>query len=105
MADVMHTTTETRERMPYPVLRRRQIAALAWTWLIMLALGTVFLGTCVIAFMASTKEDPLESPFRFVFPQVMPSAWFAAADLGAAAGGGALWGGFTQEADLTFSMT
>ncbi|MGL5010834.1 MAG: carbohydrate ABC transporter permease, partial [Paracoccaceae bacterium] len=46
-----------------------------------------------------------ESPFRFVFPQVMPSAWFAAADLGAAAGGGALWGGFTQEADLTFSMT
>jgi multiple sugar transport system permease protein len=86
-------------------LRKRQLAALAWTTLIMLALGTVFLGTFVIAFLASMKDDPLENPFRFIFPQIMPSAWIAAADLGAQGGGGAWWGGFTPEADIAFSMT
>lgn len=92
-------------RMPISELRKRQVAALAWTWMVMLGLATVFLGTFVIAFMASLKENPLESPFRFVFPQVMPSAWIAGADLGAQGGGGAWWGGFTPDADLLFSVT
>jgi len=91
--------------MPLAVLRRRQIAALGWTWVFMLALGIMFLGTFVIAFLASLKNDPLESPFRFMFPQVSPSAWVAAADLGAQAGGGAIWGGFTPDADVTFTVT
>ncbi len=92
-------------RLPIAELRKRQVAALGWTWMFMIGLATLFLGTFVIAFMASLKEDPLESPFRFVFPQIMPSAWVAGADLGAQGGGGAWWGGFTQDADLTFSVT
>lgn len=92
-------------RLPQSALRRRQIAALAWSWLVLVALMTVALGTFLIAFLASLKEDPLESPFRFAFPQVMPSAWVQAADLGAQAGGGPWWGGFTPEADVTFSVT
>jgi multiple sugar transport system permease protein len=91
--------------MPLTVLRRRQIAALGWTWLIMLILGTVFLGTFLIAFLASLKSDPLESPFRFIFPQIMPSAWVAAADLGSQGGSGPWWGGFTPKADIAFSVT
>jgi multiple sugar transport system permease protein len=93
------------DRLPLSALRRRQIAALGWTWVVMLTLGIVFLGTFVIAFLASLKNDPLESPFRFIFPQVNPAAWVAAADLGSQAGGGALWGGFTPEADVTFTVT
>ncbi|PRY92084.1 carbohydrate ABC transporter membrane protein 2 (CUT1 family) [Hasllibacter halocynthiae] len=94
-----------RGRMPLGALRRRQLAALFWGWLALVGLVCLFLGTFVIAFLASLKEDPLESPFRFVFPQIQPSAWFAAADLGAQAGGGAFWGGFGPGADLLFSAT
>ena len=91
--------------LPLAALRRRQLAALFWTWLVLIGLVTVFLGTFAIAFLASLKEDPLESPFRFVFPQVMPSAWLAAADLGADAGGGALWGGIAPGGEIVFSAT
>ena len=91
--------------MPRAQLRKRQIAALAWSWLVIIGLAVVFLGTFVIAFMASLKEDPLESPFRFIFPQIMPSAWVQAADLGSQAGGGALWGGITEASDLSFFVT
>ena len=94
-----------RSRLPLAALRRRQLAALVWGWLTLIGLVCLFLGTFVIAFLASLKEDPLESPFRFVFPQIQPAAWFAAADLGTQAGGGAFWGGFGPEADLTFSAT
>ena len=92
-------------RLPRAALRRRQIAALTWTWLVLLGLITVFLGTFVIAFLASLKEDPLEDPFRLVFPQIQPAAWMAGADLGAQAGGGALWGGFAPGGEVTFSAT
>lgn len=92
-------------RMPLAALRRRQVAALFWTWLVLIGLACAFLGTFVIAFLASLKEDPLEDPFRFVFPQIMPSAWVAAADLGAQAGGGPLWGGFEPGGAVTFSAT
>ena len=91
--------------MPLAALRRRQLAALFWTWLVLIGLVTVFLGTFAIAFLASLKEDPLEDPFRFVFPQVTPSAWIAAADLGSDAGGGALWGGFAPGGMIEFSAT
>jgi multiple sugar transport system permease protein len=93
------------KRLPRAALRRRQIAALAWTWFVLIGLITLFLGTFVIAFLASLKEDPLEDPFRLVFPQVRPSAWIAGADLGAQAGGGALWGGFAPGGAVTFSAT
>lgn len=101
----MTMTSYAVDRLPLDALRRRQIAALGWTWVFMLALGIVFLGTFVIAFLASLKNDPMESPFRFIFPQVSPSAWVAAADLGAQAGGGSLWGGFNTAADVAFSVT
>lgn len=93
------------KRMPLHILRRRQVAAIAWTWLTMLGLSTVFLGTFVIAFLASLKDDALESPFRFLFPQMMPSAWVASAQLGHQAGGGWLWGGITEDADMRFFVT
>ena len=94
-----------RVRLPLAALRRRQVAALGWTWLAVIGLGTLFLGTFVIAFLASLKEDPLESPFRWNVAQVRPSAWIAAADLGAAAGGGALLGGFEPGGQIVFSAT
>ena len=105
LPDADRPVAPPRTRLPLAALRRRQAAALAWTWLALIGLGTLFLGTFVLAFLASLKEDPLESPFRFRFPQVDPSAWIAGADLGAAAGGGALWGGFGPDADLVFSAT
>jgi multiple sugar transport system permease protein len=96
---------ETRGRMPISALRKRQIAVLAWSWVVLLTLGILFMGTFVIAFIASVKKDPMESPFRFVFPQVSPAAWVQAADLGRQAGGGALWGGFAPGAEVSFSLT
>ena len=87
-------TATVKRRLPVDALRRRQIAASAWVYLIFIALATVMLGTFVVAFMASLKVDPLERPFKLVYDQVSPSAWFAAADLGKAGAGDALWGGF-----------
>ena len=92
-------------RLPLSALRRRQAASLAWTWLALLLLGTLALGTFLVALLASLKDDPLETPFRFVFPQVSPAAWAAAADLGAQAGGGPLWGGFGPGGEVLFQTT
>ncbi|ODT79151.1 MAG: ABC transporter permease [Pelagibacterium sp. SCN 64-44] len=94
-----------KQRLPFDALRRRQIAASAWVYLIFIALATVMLGTFVVAFMASLKVDPLERPFRLVYDQVMPNAWFAAADLGRQGAGDPLWGGFAPGGAVTFAAT
>ena len=98
-------TATVKRRLPVDALRRRQIAASAWVYLIFIALATVMLGTFVVAFMASLKVDPLERPFKLVYDQVSPSAWFAAADLGKAGAGDALWGGFAPGGAITFDVT
>ncbi len=65
----------------------------------------MLLGTFAIAFAASLKEDPLENPFRFIFPQIMPTVWISAADLGRQGAGDPWWGGFAPGADVRFSLT
>jgi multiple sugar transport system permease protein len=102
------TTTRTiaeRKRLPVEALRRRQIAAAAWVYLVFIALGTVLLGTFAIAFIASLKVDPLERPFRLIFDQATPTAWIAAADLGRQGAGDPWWGGIAPGAEITFSVT
>ena len=92
-------------RLPVDALRRRQLAAAFWVYLLFIAIGTVLLGTFLIAFMASLKIDPLERPFRLMFDQVNPVAWVAAADLGRQGSGDPLWGGFAPAAKVSFSVT
>ena len=94
-----------RARMPVGALRRRQLAGAAWTYLIFLAIGTIMIGTFATAFVASLKVDPLERPFRIVFDQVLPAAWFAASDLGNQGAGDPWWGGFAPGGDVTFEAT
>jgi len=98
-------STATRTYLPLSALRRRQIATLTWVYLVFIALATIILGTFAIAFAASLKQDPLESPFRFIFPQIMPSVWMSAADLGRQAGADPWWGGFAPGGDIAFSLT
>lgn len=92
-------------RLPVDALRRRQLAAAFWVYLVFIAIGTVLLGTFLIAFMASLKIDPLERPFRLMFDQVNPVAWVTAADLGQQGSGDPLWGGFAPGAKVSFSVT
>ena len=99
------TPSVRSRRLPVAALRRRQIAAAGWVYLIFIALGTILLGTFVVAFLASLKIDPLERPFRLMFDQINPAAWVTAADLGRQGAGDPLWGGFAPGADITFSVT
>ncbi len=94
-----------RRRLPPEALVRRQVFGMAWVYLIVIAIGTVMIGTFVIAFAASLKVDPLERPFRAMFDQLNPVAWVAAADLGRQGAGDPLWGGFAPGAKVTFSAT
>ncbi|MDK1491715.1 carbohydrate ABC transporter permease [Sinorhizobium sp. 7-81] len=102
------TATEavpSRRRLPASALRRRQLAASAWLYLIFLAVATILAGTFVLAFMASLKVDPLERPFRVYFDQVNPAAWIDAARLGQEGAGDVLWGGLSPGAKVDFSVT
>jgi multiple sugar transport system permease protein len=94
-----------RPRLPPEALRRRQIFGIAWSYLIIIAVATVMLGTFVIAFTASLKVDPLERPFKLIFDQVNPIAWVAAADLGRQGAGDSWWGGFAPGGKVGFSAT
>jgi multiple sugar transport system permease protein len=98
----MNTSKQTR--LPLSALRRRQIATLAWVYFVFIAIATVLLGTFAIAFAASLKDDPLESPFHFIFPQVMPTVWVTAADLGRQGGSDSWWGGFAPDGDIAFTL-
>ncbi len=42
----------------------------AWVYGLLLAFGIFFVGPFLMGFLASLKTDPLEWPFRFVFPQL-----------------------------------
>lgn len=95
----------SRRRLPAGALRRRQLAASAWLYLIFLAVATIMAGTFVLALMASLKVDPLERPFRFYFDQLRPAAWIAAARLGQQGANDALWGGLSPGAKVDFSVT
>lgn len=97
-------TTE-RPLRPLNVLRRRQLAVLAWVYFVFIGLATVILGTFAIAFAASLKDNPLENPFRFIFPQITPSVWITAADLGRQGAADPWWGGFAPGGELVFSLT
>ena len=94
-----------RQRLPPEALRRRQFFALGWTYLVIIGVATVMLGTFLVAFVASLKVDPLERPFRIAFDQVNPVAWVTAADLGRQGAGDPWWGGFAPGGKVTFSAT
>jgi len=109
MTDAILTTdlpaATARRRMPPEALKRRQFFALGWTYLVIIAVATVMLGTFLVAFMASLKIDPLERPFRLIFDQINPMAWVAAADLGRQGADDPWWGGFAPGAKVTFMAT
>lgn len=97
--------TDGRVRLPLSALRRRQVAAAGWIYLVYIAVGTLMLGTFVIAFVASLKVDPLERPFRLVFDQMVPAKWLSAAELGREGSGDMWWGGFAPGGVVSFSAT
>ncbi len=99
------TVPAARKRLPPEALRRRQFFALGWTYLIIIGVATVMLGTFLVAFVASLKVDPLERPFRLAFDQVNPFAWVTAADLGRQGAGDPWWGGFAPGGSITFTAT
>jgi multiple sugar transport system permease protein len=99
------TMPPKRERLPAEALVRRQVAGIAWVYFVFIAISTVMLGTFLVAFLASLKVDPLERPFKLIFDQVVPSAWFAAADLGRQGAGDPWWGGFAPGGKVAFTVT
>ena len=109
MTDTTLATTlplaAARQRLPPEALRRRQFFTLGWTYLIIIGVATVMLGTFLVAFIASLKVDPLERPFRVAFDQVNPFAWVTAADLGRQGAGDPWWGGFAPGGRITFTAT
>ncbi|WP_232280789.1 hypothetical protein [Vibrio sp. 16] len=75
---------------------RRRWAKVAWVYSALLLVATVMLGTFVVAFLASLKDDPLEQPFKFNFAQVQPSNWGAAYQLGKEGNDAPMFGGFAR---------
>ncbi|MBC7004822.1 carbohydrate ABC transporter permease [Photobacterium sp. BZF1] len=84
---------------------RRRWAKVAWVYGSLMMIATVMLGTFVVAFMASLKDDPLEQPFKFNFAQVQPANWSAAYQLGNDGNNAPWFGGFAPGADITFQVT
>lgn len=84
---------------------RRRWAKVAWVYSALLLVTTVMLGTFVVAFLASLKDNPLEQPFTFSFAQVQPSNWHAAYQLGKEGNDAPFFGGFGPGAEVNFSVT
>lgn len=84
---------------------RRRWAKVAWVYSGLLLVATIMLGTFVVAFLASLKDDPLEQPFTFNFAQVQPSNWRAAYQLGKEGNNAPMFGGFAPGAKLQFTVT
>ncbi|CAE6967005.1 ABC transmembrane type-1 domain-containing protein [Vibrio owensii] len=84
---------------------RRRWAKVAWVYSALLLVATVMLGTFVVAFLASLKDDPLEQPFKFNFAQVQPSNWGAAYQLGKEGNDAPMFGGFAPGAEVNFTVT
>ncbi|WED24625.1 carbohydrate ABC transporter permease [Vibrio sp. JC009] len=84
---------------------RRRWAKVAWVYSALLLVATIMLGTFVVAFLASLKDNPLEQPFKFNFPQVQPANWSSAYDLGNQGNDAPFFGGFAPGAEVSFSVT
>lgn len=84
---------------------RRRWAKVAWVYGALLLIATIMLGTFVVAFLASLKDNPLEQPFKFNFAQVQPSNWGAAYTLGKEGNDAPMFGGFAPGAKVNFSVT
>lgn len=84
---------------------RRRWAKVAWVYSTLLFIATLMLGTFVVAFLASLKDNPLEQPFRFNFPQMQPANWSAAFQLGREGSDSPFFGGFAPEAEVLFTVT
>jgi multiple sugar transport system permease protein len=98
---VSRVSAENLERLH----SRRRWAKVAWVYLTLVLVATVMLGTFVVAFLASLKDDPLEQPFRFNFAQMRPANWSAAYRLGNEGGQSPWFGGFKPGADVHFTVT
>ena len=85
--------------------KRRMWARAAWLYSALLLIATLMLGTFLVAFLASLKDDALADPSEFVFPQVQPSNWLAASQLGNQGASDSLFGGFAPNHSITFEVT
>ena len=99
MSNEAHNTCQAR------FYARRRWAKAAWAYAVLILVATVMLGTFVVAFMASLKDDPLEQPFRFNFAQLQPTNWRAAWRLGDEGNNAPLFGGMAPGAEVRFSVT
>lgn len=86
-------------------LARQRWARVGWIYGAMLALGVFFIGPFYVAMLASMKDNPLEWPFRFSFPQVQVKNWSAAWRLGQLGAGNPWLGGFRPGANVPFEIT
>lgn len=80
-------------------------ATAAWVYTALLAIATVMLGTFVVAFTASLKDDALKDPMNFDIPQLSMSNWLASASLGSQGSGAPILGGFAPGAIVEFEIT
>lgn len=83
---------------------RRFWVRVAWVYGLLLAFGIFFVGPFLMGFLASLKTDPLEWPFRFVFPQVSPKNWVAAWRLGVLGAGDPWLGGMRPGREVSFEV-
>ncbi len=84
---------------------RKRWAKVAWVYTILLSISTMMLGVFFVAFMASLKDNPLEQPFRFNFPQVQPSNWVSAHNLGKQTGSSGFMSSLKPGAKIDFFVT
>jgi len=91
--------------IPESYYKRRRWAKAAWVYSALLLIATITLGTFLIAFMASLKDNALSEPTNFNFAQVRPSNWVSSMQLGLGGNQAPFFGGFSPGAELTFSVT
>lgn len=80
-------------------------AAAAWIYTTLLLIATIMLGTFVVAFSASLKDDALKEPMNFDFPQLSTKNWISSAQLGSDGAGAPMLGGFKPDHEVTFEVT
>lgn len=85
-------------------LARRRWARVGWIYGSLLLVGLLFIGPFFISLTASLKDNPLEWPFRFQFPQVSPQNWSAAWRLGIQGANDPWLGGWTYGSQIGFEV-
>lgn len=98
-------TMRPKRQLDERMLVRQRWARVGWIYAAMLMLGMFFIGPFYVAFLASVKDNPLEWPFRFVFPQVQTKNWGAAWRLGQLGAGNPWLGGFAPGANVPFEVS